>query len=123
MIGRIDKYHVDSPEYVYLIGSDKISLELHNISEKNNDEFTGLLLDYKYNADDDPERYYYRSDHYKFAENGIPVIFYFTGAHEDYHKPTDVIEKIEFVRMKRIIELIFYTSWNVANMERNLSKE
>jgi len=123
MIGRIDEIHADNPDYVYLIGSDKISLDLHNISEKTNDEFIGLLLDYKYNAEDDPERFYYRSDHYNFAENGIPVIFYFTGVHEDYHRPTDVIDKIQFDRMERITKLIFYTSWNVANMEGKLSRK
>jgi hypothetical protein len=123
MIGRIDDLHTDNPDYIYLIGSDKISPELHNISEKTNDKYIGLLLDYKYNADDDPERFYYRSDHYNFARNGVPVIFYFTGVHADYHKPTDIIDKIEFARMKRIVKLIFYTSWNVANMEGNLSRK
>jgi hypothetical protein len=123
MIGRIDDAHTDNPDYVYLIGSDKISPDLHNISEKTNDEHIGLSLDYKYNADDDPERFYYRSDHYNFARNGVPVIFYFTGVHDDYHRPTDVIDKIQFARMKRIIELIFYTSWNVANMDGKLSRK
>jgi hypothetical protein len=123
MIGRIDKFHMDNPDYVYLIGSDKISPELHNISERTNDEFIGLVLDYKYNADDDPERFYYRSDHYNFAKKGIPVIFYFTGVHEDYHRPTDVVEKIKFPRMERITKLIFYTSWNVANKEGGLSRK
>lgn len=123
MIGRIDNEHAENPDYIYLIGSDKISPDLHNISEKTNEECIGLSLDYKYNADDDPERFYYRSDHYNFARNGIPVIFYFTGVHEDYHRPTDVIEKIQFARMKRIIELIFYTSWNVANMDGKLSRK
>ena len=120
MIGRIDNRYIDDPGYVYLIGSDKISQELHSISENANKNHIGLILDYTYNADDHPEKFYYRSDHYNFAKNGIPVIFYFTGVHDDYHKPTDVIDKILFDRMVSITKLIFYTAWEVANMERGL---
>jgi hypothetical protein len=120
MIGRIDNKYVDDPGYVYLIGSDKISQDLHTISENANKEHVGLILDYTYNADDHPEKFYYRSDQYNFAKNGIPVIFYFTGVHDDYHKPTDVVDKILFDRMVTITKLIFYTSWEVANMEREL---
>ena len=120
MIGRIDNTYVDNPGYVYLIGSDKISQELHMISEEANKNHIGLILDYTYNAEDHPEMFYYRSDHYNFAKNGIPVIFYFTGVHDDYHKPTDVIDKILFDRMALVTKLIFYTAWEVSNMERNL---
>jgi Zn-dependent M28 family amino/carboxypeptidase len=123
MIGRIDNRYVDDPDYVYLIGSDKISKELHEISEKANNDFIGLSLDYFYNADNDPNRFYYRSDHYSFAKKGVPAILYFSGLHNDYHKPTDVIDKILFDRMERITKLVFYTVWQVANMERNLSRE
>jgi len=90
------------------------------ISEKANKDHTGLILDYTYNADDDPERFYYRSDHYNFAKNGIPVIFYFTGVHNDYHRPTDEVDKIIFDRMALITKLIYYTAWEVANREENL---
>ena len=120
MIGRIDDKYVDNPDYVYLIGSDKISRELHTISENSNKDHIGLILDYTYNADDHPEKFYYRSDHYNFAKNGIPVIFYFTGVHDDYHKPTDVIDKILFDRMLSVTKLIFYTAWEVSNMDREL---
>jgi len=120
MVGRIDENHRDNPDYVYLIGANKISEELHNISEKANEDYIGLALDYTFNAEDDPNRYYYRSDHYNFAKNGIPSIFYFTGVHEDYHRPTDVVDKILFDRMSRITKLVFYTVWEVANMERKL---
>jgi len=120
MIGRIDNKYIDNPGYVYLIGSDKISQELHMISEKVNRNHIGLILDYTYNAEDHPEMFYYRSDHYNFAKYGIPVIFYFTGVHNDYHKPTDEVDKILFDRMALITKLIFYTAWEVSNMERNL---
>src|SRR5690606_36900937 len=93
---RVDSAHLQSPDYCYLIGSDKLSTALHRISEKANAEYTNLILDYKYNADDDPERIYYRSDHYNFAKHNIPIIFYFNGVHEDYHQPGDEIDKIDF---------------------------
>lgn len=123
MIGRIDSKHQGNPDYVYLIGSDKISLEFHELSERVNQSYSHLDLDYTYNEDSDPNRFYYRSDHYNFAKEGIPVIFYFTGVHDDYHRPTDVIDKIHFDRMERITKLIFYTAWEVANMDRKLRIE
>lgn len=120
MIGRVDKEHKKNPEYVYLIGSDKLSSELHEISEKANETYTQIELDYTYNATDDPNRYYYRSDHYNFAKNNIPVIFYFSGTHKDYHKPTDTVDKIEFEKMTKITQLVFYTAWDIANRGRRL---
>ncbi len=116
MIGRIDENHEDG-NYIYLIGSDKLSDDLHQISESCNDEYLKLDLDYTYNSDSDPNRFYYRSDHYNFAKNGIPVIFYFSGVHEDYHKPTDDVEKIMFPKMTRVARLIFHTAWELANRD------
>ena len=116
MIGRTDASHPDDPRYVYLIGSDKLSSELHEVSEHCNTTYTDLTLDYTYNAPDDPNRFYYRSDHYNFAKNNIPVIFYFTGVHEDYHKPGDDAEKIMYSKMAEIGKLVFHTVWNLANM-------
>ena len=117
MIGRTDEAHEGDPRYVYLIGSDKLSSELHEVSEFANETYTGLALDYTYNAPDDPNRFYYRSDHYNFAKNNIPVIFYFTGVHEDYHKPGDDSDKIMFSKMAEIGKLVFHTAWHVANMD------
>ena len=114
MIGRIGDFHTH-PNYVYLIGSDMLSTELHNISEEVNKKYTKLELDYTFNKEDDPNRYYYRSDHYNFAKNNIPVIFYFNGIHEDYHKPTDTIEKLDFEKIRKISKLIFLTAWELAN--------
>jgi hypothetical protein len=118
MIGRVDDRNTDNPYYIYLIGSDKISMDLHNLSETANQTYTKLELDYTYNADDDPNRFYYRSDHYNFARNNIPVIFYFNGAHEDYHEPSDTIEKIEFDILKKRAHLIFHTAWKLANADQ-----
>jgi Zn-dependent M28 family amino/carboxypeptidase len=120
MIGRVDDDHKENPNYVYLIGSDKLSTELHEISEEMNQKFTKLNLDYKYNDDNDPNRFYYRSDHYNFAKNNIPVIFYFNGVHEDYHKPTDTADKINYDILTKRTKLVFYTAWEIANREKRI---
>ena len=123
MIGRIDQKHEGNPRYVYLIGSDKISKELHSISEECNKIYSGLELDYTYNDENDPQRFYYRSDHYNFAKNNIPVIFYFTGVHKDYHTPADTADKIDYDKMAAIVKLIFHTVWEVSNSEDRLEKD
>jgi Zn-dependent M28 family amino/carboxypeptidase len=120
MIGRVDEQHKDNDNYVYVIGSDKLSTTLHSISENNNKERTQLELDYTYNDPEDPNRFYYRSDHYNFAKHDIPVIFYFSGVHEDYHQPGDDAEKIHFGKMATIAKLVFYTAWEVANRDERL---
>ncbi len=116
MIGRIDEYH-ENGDYVYLIGSDRLSTELHYISEEVNKKYFNLKLDYTFNDKGDPNRYYYRSDHYNFAKKNIPVIFYFNGVHKDYHKPTDTTEKIEFKKIQKITRYIFLTAWELANRD------
>jgi hypothetical protein len=120
MIGRVDEAHPDDDRYVYLIGSDKLSSELHEISETANSTYTNLALDYTFNAPDDPNRFYYRSDHYNFAKNNIPVIFYFSGVHEDYHRPGDDPEKIHYDKTAEIGQLVFYTAWQLANQAKRI---
>lgn len=120
MVGRVDEKHADNPEYIYVIGADRLSTELHNINEAANDKHTKLELDYTYNAEDDPNRYYYRSDHYNFAKKGIPAVFYFNGTHDDYHQDTDTIEKINFEKMAVIGKLVFHTAWELANRDKRI---
>lgn len=120
MIGRIDPAHEDNPNYIYLIGSDKLSKDLHELSEEVNKKYTQFDLDYTYNDDNDPNRFYYRSDHYNFAKHNIPVIFYFNGTHADYHQLTDTPDKIEYELLARRAKLIFYTAWEVANRDERL---
>ncbi|HPF97017.1 MAG: M28 family peptidase [Mangrovimonas sp.] len=120
MIGRVDEAHKDNKNYLYLIGSDRLSKELHYLSEKVNNAYFNLELDYKYNAEDDHNRYYYRSDHYNFAQKEIPVIFYFNGEHEDYHSPTDTPDKIEYPLLEKRTKLIFATAWQIANQDHRL---
>lgn len=123
MIGRIDPNKADTPNYIYLIGSDKLSQELHDLSEEVNETYINLELDYTFNADDDPNRFYYRSDHYNFAKNNIPVIFYFNGVHEDYHQPTDTPDKIEYELLAKRTQLIFQTAWEIANRENRITAD
>lgn len=120
MIGRVDEKHKDNPNYVYLIGSDKLSTELHNISEAMNEKYTKIKLDYTYNDDNDPNRFYYRSDHYNFAQYNVPIIFYFNGTHEDYHKPTDTPDKINYEMLENRTRLVFHTAWEVANRAKRI---
>ena len=121
MVGRTDpKRESDNRNYIYLIGSDRLSTELHEISEAANKATTNIELDYTYNAEDDPNRFYFRSDHYNFAKNNIPVIFYFNGTHADYHKPSDTVEKIQYDLLEERARLVFYTAWEVANREDRL---
>ncbi len=115
MIGRTDKAHQDNPDYIYVIGSDRLSSELHAINEAANAGYVQIALDYTFNAKDDPNRFYYRSDHYNFARKGIPSIFYFSGVHDDYHQPSDTVDKIMFPKMEKIGRLIFLTAWELAN--------
>lgn len=115
MIGRIDTVHKNNSNYVYLIGSDRLSKDLHKISELTNEKNTKLELDYTYNQLNDPKRYFFRSDHYNFAKNNIPIIFYFNGEHLDYHQPSDDIDKIDFEVLKLRTQLVFLTAWEIAN--------
>jgi hypothetical protein len=124
MIGRIDKKHesTENIPYVYAIGSDKISTELDSVLQAANKQTARLSLDYEYNDDNDPNQFYRRSDHYNFARNGIPIVFFFTGVHDDYHRPTDDVEKFEFDRMVRIGQLIYATAWKAGNFKRPFTK-
>lgn len=121
MVGRLDPKRDDKdPKYIYLIGSDKLSQELHEISEATNAATVNLKLDYTYNDEEDPNRFYYRSDHYNFAKNNIPIIFYFNGTHADYHQPGDTPDKINYDILKLRTDLIFHTAWELANRENRL---
>lgn len=120
MIGRVDEAHKNDPKYVYLIGSDKLSSKLHDISEEANKKYVNFKLDYTFNDPKDPNRFYYRSDHYNFAKMGVPVIFYFTGVHEDYHRPGDDVEKILFDKQSEIVKLVFYTAWELVNRDERI---
>jgi Zn-dependent M28 family amino/carboxypeptidase len=117
MIGRRDELHKDSNNYVYLIGSDYLSSDLYNICEDANKKYVNLAIDYKFNDRTDPNRFYYRSDHYNFAKNGIPSVFLFNGVHADYHKASDEVDKIEFDALAKRAQFAFAIAWELANRE------
>jgi len=123
MIGRVDGRHKDNEDYIYVIGADRLSTELHFVVQEANSEFTNINLDYKFNDDNDSNRYYYRSDHYNFALKGVPVIFFFNGEHEDYTKPTDTADKINYSLLTKRAKLIFATAWYLANAPTRLKAE
>ncbi len=120
MIGRSDDQHKDNSNYVYVIGADKLSSQLDSLNTSVNQTYSKMELDYTFNQPNDPNRFYYRSDHYNFAKNNIPCIFYFSGVHEDYHKPGDTPDKIDINKVEKITKLVFYTAWEIANMPTRL---
>ncbi|MDR0802240.1 M28 family peptidase [Fluviicola sp.] len=121
MIGRNDIAHEKDTNYIYIIGSNMLSDELHEVNEKANEQYTHLKLDYKFNSLSDPNQFYYRSDHYNFAKFNIPVIFYFSGVHEDYHQATDDVEKIIFSKVERVARLVFFTAWELTNASKRIT--
>ncbi len=125
MVGRIDpnRKHGDSTNYVYVVGDDKLSSDLHPISVEQNKKYTKLELDYKFNDPKDPERIFYRSDHFNFARRGVPIIFYFDGIHKDYHQPSDTPDKINYDILQKRAQLVFYTAWEMANRDELLKRD
>ncbi|PYP83647.1 MAG: peptidase M28 [Blastocatellia bacterium AA13] len=128
MVGRsrtVDNLDVRDKELtdkdsLYIIGADKLSTELNKLSEQTNADTSRMRFDLTYNDENHPQHFYYRSDHYNYAKHGIPIIFYFTGVHRDYHRTTDDVDKIDFEKMERIDRMIFATGWRVANLDHRL---
>jgi len=115
MIGRRDFDHPNTNNYVYVIGADRLSSDLHNITVAQNDKYTKLDLDFKFNDPKDPNHFYERSDHYNFAKFGIPAVFLFNGVHADYHQKSDEVDKIEFDALAKRAQLAFAIAWDLAN--------
>jgi hypothetical protein len=117
MIGRRDVEHANTNNYIYVIGADRLSTDLHNIVVAQNEKFTKVDLDFKFNDPKDPNHFYERSDHYNFAKHGIPAVFFFNGVHEDYHGKGDEPEKIEYDALTKRTQLAFVVAWELANRE------
>ena len=118
MIGRIDNKHLNGDHnYIHVIGVNKLSSDLRPIVEMANAE-TKMILDYDYDDPAEPMRLYYRSDHYNFAKNGIPSLFFFSGLHPHYHTPEDTVDKIDFPMMVKRERHIFQTVWEIANRDK-----
>jgi Zn-dependent M28 family amino/carboxypeptidase len=126
MVGRIDTERKtgDTMNYVYVIGHDKISSDLPLINEAANSKYTNLVLDYKFDDPKDPNRIYFRSDHYNFARKGIPILFFYDGMlQSDYHKPTDTVDKITWDLYEKRVRMIFHTAWIMANRDDMLKRD
>lgn len=122
MVGRRDKKYTESglESYSYVIGSDRLSTDLHKINEEVSENYSKLICDYTYNSESDPNRYYFRSDHYNFAKKGIPAIFFFSGVHEDYHQPGDTPDKIMYDKMVTIGKHVFNLIWKLADRDQRI---
>ena len=129
MIGRskapgdndLEDQHLTDANTVYLVGSNRISQELHQLSEETNAQFQKMQLNYHYNDPSDPERIYFRSDHWNYAKHGVPIIFYFDGTSVDYHRPTDTVDKIDFAKLTKVTRLVFETGWRIASLDHRLA--
>ncbi|HEV8157879.1 MAG TPA: M20/M25/M40 family metallo-hydrolase [Pyrinomonadaceae bacterium] len=125
MIGRSRKAGDTNPKNanltneteVYVIGSEMMSSELGEITKTVNNSFLNLTYNYKYDDPKDPNRFFFRSDHFNYAVNGIPIVFWFDGVHEDYHQPGDEPQKIDYAKMERISRTIFLTLWELADLK------
>lgn len=118
MVGRWGAdYQGTNTPYNYVIGSDRLSTDLHHINEAMNQKYSQLIINYKYNDEADPNRFYYRSDHFNFAQKGIPAIFFFNGVHDDYHRHTDTPDKIDYDLLELRARQIFHTIWELANRD------
>ena len=124
MIGRSKKdgdtnarnKDLTGPNAIYVIGSTMMSTELGNLAQQVNKSFLNLTYDTKYDDPADPNRFFFRSDHYNYARKGIPIIFFFDGVHEDYHRPGDEPQKIDYDKMERVARTVYMTLWAVANL-------
>jgi Zn-dependent M28 family amino/carboxypeptidase len=124
MIGRSKKEgdtnpknkELTGPNEVYVIGSTMMSTELGEIVDAVNKSFLNLTFDRRYDDPGDPNRFFFRSDHFNYARKGIPIIFFFDGVHEDYHQPGDSPDKIDYQKMEKIVRTIYMTMWEVANL-------
>jgi hypothetical protein len=116
MVGR------NAPDSLSVIGAGRISSELDDVVRRQG-QAAALHLDYTFDAPDHPERLYYRSDHYNYAQYGIPVVFFFSGLHPDYHQPSDEVDKIDFGKVERAAELVYRVAWEVANRPERLARD
>jgi Zn-dependent M28 family amino/carboxypeptidase len=124
MIGRSKKdgdtnpanAELTGPNEIYVIGSTMMSTELGQLSNRVNQSYLNLGYNVKYDDPADPNRFFFRSDHFNYARKGIPIIFFFDGVHEDYHRPGDEPQKIDYDKMQKVTRTVYLTMWEVANL-------
>ncbi|HEX8188400.1 MAG TPA: M28 family peptidase, partial [Pyrinomonadaceae bacterium] len=106
---------LSGPDEIYVIGSRMMSTQLAELNEAVNRQYLNLKYNFHYDEPNDPERLFYRSDHFNYAKHGVPIIFYFDGVHEDYHRPTDSPDKIDYRKMENIARTVFILASELAN--------
>ena len=114
MIGR------EYQDSIHVIGSDKLSKDYHNLIVAANKKTVNMTFDFKYNEPSDPNRFYYRSDHYNYAKNGIPIVFFFDDMRRDYHQASDEVQFIDFTKIAKVATLAYTISIDVANLDTRL---
>ncbi|MCD9188724.1 MAG: M28 family metallopeptidase [Pyrinomonadaceae bacterium] len=102
---------------IYVIGSEMMSSTLGAITKQTNDSYLKLGYDYRYDDPKDPNRFFFRSDHFNYAQKGIPIVFWFDGVHEDYHQPGDHPDKIDYAKMEKVTRTIFLTLWELTDLK------
>jgi Zn-dependent M28 family amino/carboxypeptidase len=107
---------LSGPNQIYVIGSTMMSTDLGNLSQAVNKSYLNLQYDLRYDDPNDTNRFFFRSDHFNYARKGIPIIFFFDGVHEDYHRPGDEPQKIDYEKMEKVARTIYLTLWEVANL-------
>jgi Zn-dependent M28 family amino/carboxypeptidase len=106
---------LSGPDEIYVIGSRMMSTQLGELNEAVNRGYLNLKYNYHYDEPNDPERLFYRSDHFNYAKQGVPIIFFFDGVHEDYHRPTDSPDKIDYRKLENITRTVFVLASELAN--------
>ena len=115
--GKPCNEELSGPNGIYVIGSEMMSSTLGAITKGTNDQYLKLGYDYKYDDPNDKNRFFFRSDHFNYAQNGIPIVFWFDGVHEDYHQPSDSPDKIDYAKMEKVTRTIFLTLWEVSDLK------
>jgi len=106
------------PGYVQAIGTRRLSTELGDLAEAvNRDGGFGLEFDYTYDADGHPDNFYCRSDHYMYARYGIPIAFFSTGGHRDYHQVTDEAQYLDFPKYATVTRFVEALTLRLADLE------
>ena len=105
---------LSGPDQIYVIGSKMMSTELGELTEAVNKSFLNLQFDFRYDDPNDPNRFFFRSDHYNYARRGIPIVFFFDGVHEDYHRPGDEPQKIDYQKMEKVARTVYMMLWELA---------
>lgn len=114
MIGR------ENPDSIHVIGSDKLSTEYHNIIVAANQKTVNMTFDFKFNDPNDPNRFYYRSDHYNYAKKGIPIVFFFDDMTRDYHQASDEVQYIDFTKIQKVATLAYTIITDVSNLDHRV---